>query len=1665
MFSFLFLFQALQTHATAFTWDGGGTSDNWSDCVNWVGDACPTASDTVVFDATSNLSAHPNSTIDAGFGSSIGGITLASGYSGTVTQGTAFTIGSGGFTESSATATWTGGASTLTINGIFTLTAGAYTPTSSTWALNGNFVMTGGTMAGTGKTLSLSGSSAEFTYTAGTGNFNVGVMGEVGAAVTMNNSYSLQTIKAGTTLAETMVGVPAVVVEAGASFYTIGDTQLYYLTNNGSYTNGVGYFHAWRNATFDGATNNLDSATGVEVGLNYGPGGALAIGVGDTLTLNPAVTLIKLGANYDNQGTFDITGRTLEFDTGTAGEITHYYGAVSTGDFSALTGGSVSIGKPYNGTFTVLANQTITASTVPGTTPDVVVNALGTLNSVGDVRVHRLTNNGNFVMSTAGYFHAERGVTFDGPTNDLTNATGFEVGIAYNPPEAMTVGSGDTLTLNPAVTVLRIGGAFDNQGTFDISGRELRFDAGFGASEIMHYAGVTNTGDFNAITGATVVLAKGGGSFTVRNGQVVAASETGSNFDLVVDVGGTLNTTGNINVFTLTNNGAFTMVGAGSFASVNGSTLNGTVNDFTNTTTMSVATAYNPAGLFSIGSGKTVLFGGSGITVGGSFTNAGTLTSTAPMTFSTGYGNCTLTTDEAFGGSIIVNKDSGQGVFLAQNTVVNGGVTITAGTLDVTAANYSLTVGGNWSNSATFTPRSGTVTLNGTNQSITGNTTFYNLTKTVATARTLTFAASSTTTISNTLTLQGTVGQRLSLRSSVPTTQANIDPQGTRVLSSLDVQDSNNTNVTLASCVDDCFDAGRNTNWFLSAAVPGVTIVESASSTDVTEGGATDTYTAVLDKLPTADVVVTPTGNADVSVSTALTFTTLNWDTPQTITATAINDSIDETSPENATITHAVTSTDLGYDGLSVASVTAHVTDNDTAGVTVGAISGHTTEALGTATFTVVLDSQPTASVSIGISSDDATEGTVLPASVTFTTGDWATPQTVTVTGVNDAIADGDITYHIVLATASSVDSLYNVINPADVTVINDDNDTAGVTVGAISGHTTEVGGTATFTVVLDTQPTADVSIGVTSDNTAEGTVSASSLTFTSVNWATPQTVTVTGVNDFVDDGNITYHAVLATTSSADLTYNVINPADVTVINDDNDTAGITVGAISGHTTETLGTATFTVVLDTQPTASVSIGISTDDATEGTVLPASLTFTTGDWATPQTVSATGVNDAIDDGNITYHIVLATASSVDSIYNAINPADVTVINDDNDTAGVTVTESAGTTDVSEAGVTDTYEIVLLTEPVSDVTVTPSPDAQVTVDSPSIVFTSLNWNTPRTITVTAVNDTAVEGAHTGVITHAASSVDAVYNLIAVNSVTANITDNDSAGSTGYSPPQNVLHPPSVIIRAPMEAEALSAGQQYVITWDVVGANTNYANLYYSIDGGADYTLIERNALNSGSYSWTIPSINTNRAVVKVAATDLAVEVTSDVSGVFSITLPTQPVPVVPPPVVEPPVLPVHGTSPVNGVQELISPVEVGYYIRSPFYSTVYYVDQGLVRRPFLDVQTFHTYENSFANVRVVTDATLAVLPLGSPMTAKPYTVLVKIFSSSKVYALGPGNTLRYISDEATATHLFGSHWADYVIDLPATFMSELSVGAPMIGDEIIDRSILRRRVDLQ
>jgi len=233
------------------------------------------------------------------------------------------------------------------------------------------------------------------------------------------------------------------------------------------------------------------------------------------------------------------------------------------------------------------------------------------------------------------------------------------------------------------------------------------------------------------------------------------------------------------------------------------------------------------------------------------------------------------------------------------------------------------------------------------------------------------------------------------------------------------------------------------------AYIPTVTL--SVSPSAIAEDGGVATFTATLNAITSRAVTVTlaftgtATSGTDYTIGSS-TITIAAGSTSGTTTVTGVNDGTQE---GNETIIADISAVTNGTeDGTQRATVS--ITDDDFPGVTVTPTTGlTTTEAGGTATFTIKLNTQPTASVTIALSSSDITEGTVSPGSLTFTAANWGTPQTVTITGVDDATLDGDIAYSIVTGAASSSDATYNGMTVPDVSVTNYDND--GAAIGSIA--------------------------------------------------------------------------------------------------------------------------------------------------------------------------------------------------------------------------------------------------------------------------------------------------------------------------------------------------------------------------------------------------------------------------------------------------------------------------------------------------------------------------------------------------------------------------------------------------------------------------------------
>jgi len=294
--------------------------------------------------------------------------------------------------------------------------------------------------------------------------------------------------------------------------------------------------------------------------------------------------------------------------------------------------------------------------------------------------------------------------------------------------------------------------------------------------------------------------------------------------------------------------------------------------------------------------------------------------------------------------------------------------------------------------------------------------------------------------------------------------------------------------------------------------------------------------------------------------------------------------------------------------------------------------------------------------------------------------------------------------------TASMSNTLYNIpYGTSTVTIIvyapDGSNTTYTIaitrsiipTLSIVDGDATtdEDGDTAQISAVLPQAPTADVTLNFYVNDATEGTISPSSLTFTTSNWNTPQIITVTGIDDPISEGAVVRdgaqsYTITGTTTSSDTAYNGSTLPTQIITNQNTDPPGISV-TTSGNTLSEDGgsiTATFALLSNLSPTnATVTMTISLSDATEASFSASSIitssVVTLTDSASSTSVTIYGVDDATVDGTQTVSLITGDPTSdLDTgteSYDALTASDIADVNlqtTDNDKVGDVYTDFGG-----------------------------------------------------------------------------------------------------------------------------------------------------------------------------------------------------------------------------------------------------------------------------------------------------------------------------------------------------------------------------------------------------
>ncbi|OGY30728.1 MAG: hypothetical protein A2805_03410 [Candidatus Andersenbacteria bacterium RIFCSPHIGHO2_01_FULL_46_36] len=478
------------------------------------------------------------------------------------------------------------------------------------------------------------------------------------------------------------------------------------------------------------------SVAGININTGYtgsiSPSSAISITVGSSGFVQASGTFTSTAGTMAISGPFNRTGGTFTHNSGTVKFLMNGSNFTFTPGTS-LTLYNVTIDKTtddsdpiltFGASFTIANDVTVQASNSDGSygysvygsgSPTITVQgdinfpstaATGQIYSFGSTAGSAFSINlaGDITLSDSNLTASYLNITFDGTGNQIITHSAGTI-------------SGGTLTVNrPSET----------------AGTAVKLGANFSSRPFTVTAGTLSLEGYNLTSAASSVAS--GATFQLQGGETVTNAPTLSSGSTVKYNGTSTYTVKDWGYHHLAfdgSGGVFTLGAAESIAG-NLTLTNGT---------------------FDIS--------GFNLTVTGTFSNAATLRlqggeTTFSVTMDTDSGTVEYDGTSSYTGLKAGNTYynltlNGSGGTWTQNATldVNGALTITAGTL-ASSAN-AITLAGNWSNSGTFTHGNNTVTLDGTSQAITGsaNTTFYNLTKTVSSADTLTFNNARTATIAN----------------------------------------------------------------------------------------------------------------------------------------------------------------------------------------------------------------------------------------------------------------------------------------------------------------------------------------------------------------------------------------------------------------------------------------------------------------------------------------------------------------------------------------------------------------------------------------------------------------------------------------------------------------------------------------------------------------------------------------------------------------------------------------------------------------------------------------------------------------------------------------------------------------------------------------------------
>jgi hypothetical protein len=302
---------------------------------------------------------------------------------------------------------------------------------------------------------------------------------------------------------------------------------------------------------------------------------------------------------------------------------------------------------------------------------------------------------------------------------------------------------------------------------------------------------------------------------------------------------------------------------------------------------------------------------------------------------------------------------------------------------------------------------------------------------------------------------------------------------------------------------------------------------------------------------------------------------------------------------------------------------------------------------------------------------------------VYFTVNTWNVSQKITIQGLDDNYADGDVYYYIYIKTLSA-DTQYTG-NSFSLLFLNKDDDKSRAGVSLTRRGTTcsepYYGLYAWIDMYLKTEPLYPVTVGLSSNFPTEAGPDTSVVVFDANNYYLTQKVRISSVDDMEQDGDQPFRVVVTVLACRDSTYlnlgqignysyvSLDDPSlygDITYKSQAKLQVAYSSLTSQTYTTEAGGIVWLSCSLPVKPQGMVEYVITVDDPTEGMVqYPNTLVYSTATWNNPQNVIIRGVSDDIADGDITYNVIfyIIASETKDPYYKRSSNSSFALVNRD------------------------------------------------------------------------------------------------------------------------------------------------------------------------------------------------------------------------------------------------------------------------------------------------------------------------------------------------------------------------------------------------------------------